>query len=68
MGRTLKANWLQWAFLLALIVIVAPRFHATAAAADGLRLVVDGQLITSDPPPVLLQGRTLVPEIGRAHV
>ena len=61
MGRTLKANWLQWAFLLALIVIVAPRFHATAAAADGLRLVVDGQLITSDPPPVLLQGRTLVP-------
>ena len=33
----------------------------SSRAADGLRLVIDGQLISSDPPPVLLNGRTMVP-------
>ena len=30
-------------------------------AAEGLRLVIDGRLVSSDPPPVLLNGRTMVP-------
>ena len=61
MKRTPKAHWLHWAFLLALMLVLMPGTHAPAAAAAGLRLVIDGQVIKSDPPPVLRQGRTLVP-------
>ncbi|MDP3487698.1 MAG: copper amine oxidase N-terminal domain-containing protein, partial [Bacillota bacterium] len=60
MERTLKAHWLHWGFLLALTLVLLSGTHAPAAA-DGLRLVIDGQLVMSDPPPVLRQGRTLVP-------
>ncbi|HSL93802.1 MAG TPA: stalk domain-containing protein [Bacillota bacterium] len=47
---------LSLAFLLLIFV-----FDGSAQAADGLILVIDGQVITSDPPPVLLNGRTMVP-------
>ena len=60
MGRTLKAHWLLWAFQLALMLMLLPA-HNPAAATNDLKLVIDGHLVMSDPPPVLLQGRTLVP-------
>jgi hypothetical protein len=36
-------------------------FNGSAQAAGELKLVIDGKVIISDPPPVLLNGRTMVP-------
>ncbi len=53
---------MAWSVLLGIGFLVLTLLPSGAAEAAGqLRLVIDGQLITSDPPPVLLNGRTLVP-------
>lgn len=58
-------KWIRWLLfvgvLWSLLLTLVPTGFSREISGNDLSLVIDGELITSDPPPVLRQGRTLVP-------